>query len=115
MKFSRSPLSWAGRFPVLSAWGLWGSPFPALMLMATNCHVVMESGTFTRMLWWEVLLEGAGQGASLSWCFGTEPPSSSYDHSEGLADQPVRGITSRGSSFWGSHWDLCFHPGRLLS
>ena len=32
------------------------------MLTATNCHVVMESGTVTSVVYWEMLQEAPGGG-----------------------------------------------------
>lgn len=41
-----------------------GLPCPALRLTATNCHVLMESGTFTRMLLCKMLPEAGGRAAA---------------------------------------------------
>lgn len=120
LELNRGPLSWGWMFSHPLGIGLVGSPCPALRLMATNCHVVMESGTFTRMLEWEMLLEVAGRGRGITelvlcgqslcrLCPGVMATM------QGSVGHPMRGIVSRGSLFWGNHWDLYFHPGRFLS
>lgn len=107
-RLSGSPRSRGRASRALSALGSRGSPFPGLRLMATSCHVVMESGRFTEKVWWEtLLLEEAGRGIAESLSRGDH-------HYGGVSGSPQERHPHERVLIWGEPLGSAF-PSRAVA